>query len=130
MANRALLDDFTWNKILAFLLKQSDVYVGEPRKCRRFINGVLWIARTGAQWRELPGRYGKWNSVYRRFIRWNERHLWSRLMTGVSECPDLENLRLDSSVIRAHACAAGAKGGKKTKHSDVLQGDLAVSSTQ
>ena len=116
MTNRARLDDLTWQKILAFLLAQPDIYVGEPRKCRRFINGVLWMTRTGAQWRELPGRYGKWNSVYRRFLRWNQRNVWSRLMIAVADCPDLEHLIVDSSVVRAHACAAGAKGGKQTRH--------------
>jgi len=128
MTDRARLGDLTWNTILAFLLAQPDVRVGDRQKCRRFVSGVLWIARTGAQWRELPGRYGKWNSVYKRFSRWSQRNIGLRLMEAVGDSQDLENLILDSTIVRAHPCAAGAKGGKKMKPSDALKEDLAVKS--
>lgn len=106
------LNDSDWKKILDFLLSQPDIYVSDPRKCRRFLNGVLWVARTGAQWRELPSRDGKWNSVDRRFHRWGQREIWSRMMREVAQCPDWEALMVDSTIVRAHPGSAGAKGGK------------------
>ena len=52
-----------WVKILQFLKDCPDVYVGDPEQCKRFVEGALWINRSGAQWRLLPAQYGKWNTV-------------------------------------------------------------------
>lgn len=84
---------------------------------RRFVNGVIWIARSGAPWRDLPERYGEWNSVYQRFNRWSKAGVWGRVFQAV-KLPDLEALLLDSTVIRAHQHAAGAPQKKRTKRSD------------
>lgn len=92
--------------------------MGEEWKCRRFLNGVLWIARTGSQWRELPKRYGKWNTVYKRFARWDEAGVWLDMFLYFADDPDMDCLMLDSTVIRAHACAAGApasQGGQQAQ---------------
>lgn len=105
------LDDRTWQRVLEFLCQQPDVYVGEEKDCRRFIEAILWVTRSGAQWRLLPEHYGKWNSVYQRFNRWSKRGIWQRIQRYFIDCPDLENLLIDSTTVRAHACAAGAKGG-------------------
>ena len=96
-----------WQRILQFLRTCPGVYVGQEPDCRRFVAGVLWIARTGAQWRALPEHYGKWNTVYRRFLRWCERRIWERMHEAFADDPDLEHLLLDSTIIRAHLCAAG-----------------------
>jgi transposase len=74
---------------------------------RLFINAVFWIARTGAPWRDLPERFGEWNSVFQRFNRWCKRGVWERLLAACQD-PDLECLMLDSTIIRAHQHAAGA----------------------
>lgn len=74
---------------------------------RRFLDAVLWIARTGAPWRDLPDRLGNWNSAWRRFDRWARKGTWTRVFEARQD-PDLEWLILDSTVIRAHPCAAGA----------------------
>ena len=98
-----------WLKILRFLRAHPRVYVGNKEKCRRFIEGVRWMAHSGAQWRELPERYGKWNSVSKRFARWAERGVWRGLFEAIGEDVDLEHLLVDSTSIRAHPCAAGAR---------------------
>ena len=97
-----------WFRIIQFLRSCSGVYVGQEENCRRFLTGILWIARTGAQWRALPEEYGRWNTVYKRFLRWCEQGVWKRMQEAFADDPDLEHLLLDSTVIRAHPCAAGA----------------------
>ena len=75
---------------------------------RRFLNAVLDVAKTGLPWRDLPERFGPWNSVWRRFDRWSRRGVWAALFDAL-QAPDLERLILDSTAIRARPCAAGAK---------------------
>jgi transposase len=91
---------------------------------RLFINAVFWIARIGAPWRDLPERFGPWGTVYKRFIRWCKRGVWGRVLEALGEDTDLSNLLLDSTVVRAHQHAAGAKGGKIPKR---WEGLVAVS---
>jgi transposase len=83
---------------------------------RSFVNAVFWIAKTGAPWRDLPDRFGPWNTVYRRFYRWCKRGVWGRLLQALGGDAELSNLLLDSTMARAHQHAAGAKGGKSPKH--------------
>jgi len=96
-----------WVRIEALLPGRA----GDPgvtaRDNRLFIDAVLWIARTGAPWRDLPERFGNWNSAWRRFDRWCRKGAWLRIVEALKD-PDLEWLILDSTVIRAHQHAAGA----------------------
>lgn len=97
-----------WKKIMDFLMTCPGIYVGRGSACRRFLEGVLWIARSGAQWRLLPERYGAWNSVYKRFARWCDRDVWEKMHQHFADDPDMESVLLDSTIVRAHPCAAGA----------------------
>src|SRR5438105_6752063 len=101
------LKDEQWKKILEFLRGCRQVYVGSARACRGFVEGVLWVSRSGAQWRLLPKKYGKWNSVYKRFGRWCDQGVWEQMHQHFASDPDLENVLVDSTVSRAHPCAAG-----------------------
>ena len=84
---------------------------------RLVLDGVFWIARTGAQWRDLPEEFGKWSSVYRQFRRWTLAGLWELILEALNEsgaAPGQVQM-IDSTIIRAHHQAAGAKGGLKKK---------------
>jgi putative transposase len=73
-----------------------------------FVEGVLWIVRTGSPWRDLPEVFGDWNSVFRRFSRCR-KGVWWRIFEAMSDDPDFEYLIVDSTIVRAHQHAAGAK---------------------
>lgn len=84
---------------------------------RLFVDAVLWIVRTGAPWRDLPGEFGNWNSVYVRFRRWARKGLWERLFRELAKEPDFEHVMIDATIVRAHQHSAGAKGGLKIRRS-------------
>ena len=84
---------------------------------RLFVDAVLWIARTGSPWRDLPDEFGNWNSVFQRFRRWAKKDVWESLFKALIENPDFEYLIVDSSIVRAHQHAAGAKGAAKIRRS-------------
>ena len=87
---------------------------------RRVINGILWVLRTGAPWRDLPERYGKWSTVSGRFYAWQKSGLWQQILAQLQQQADAEGRinweihHVDGSVIRAHQHAAGAKRGHST----------------
>ena len=80
---------------------------------RRTVNGILWVLRTGAPWRDMPERYGNWNSVFVRFTRWSKLGVWDaafETLASLGPPADKENA-IDSTIVRAHQHAAGVKGG-------------------
>lgn len=104
------LTDNQWTKIRTFLKEDPHAYIGKNEtECRRFVEGVLWLSRSGAQWRLLPAEYGKWNTVYKRFSRWCDQGIWERMLDYFADDPDMENGMIDSTIVRAHPCAAGAQ---------------------
>jgi len=101
------INEFAWGKIFVFMQNQKNIYVKTEKSCKNFIEAVFWIARTGAQWRELPDNYGKWNSVFKRFNDWSQKEIWNKLLEFCIDNPDLEYIIIDATIVRAHACAAG-----------------------
>ena len=113
------LADHQWQKLYAFLQGHPRAYAGQEEKCRRFVEAVHWILRSGAQWRELPADLGKWNSVFKRYARWEENGVWADMFKQFAQDPDMAAVMPDSTAVRAHMCAAG--GSKKEGASEQEQ---------
>src|SRR5262245_36179770 len=107
MSRRYELTDDEWDRIESLLLGRAGDPGGQGEDNRLFVNAVIWIARTGAPWRDLPERFGQWNSVFQRFNRWSKAGVWESVFRAL-QAPDLEALMLDSTIIRAHQHAAGS----------------------
>jgi len=116
--DRLVLSDEQWACISGLIIGRPDQRGSTGRDNRMFVEGVLWIVRTGSPWRDLPEVFGEWNSVFRRFSRWSQKGVWQRIFDALSDDPDFEYLIIDSTIIRAHQHASGAKGGLKIRLSD------------
>lgn len=94
---------------------------GRPSKAgdRNFLNAVIWLAKTGAPWRDLPERFGNWKTVYSRFRRWAIAGRWEAVFRALALSDDEIGTLLDATIVRAHQDAAGGKGGPKSTRSDV-----------
>ena len=111
------LTDAPWERLRPLLPPQKP-RTGRPAKDHRIVlEGILWVLRTGSPWRSLPERYGSWKTVSSRFYRWQRAGVWDRVLAALQRRADA-NGRLDwslhfvdSTVVRAHQHAAGAKGG-------------------
>lgn len=90
---------------------------------RTFFNALLWMARTGAPWRDLPGRFGKWNVVYQRYAYWCAKGHFERLFQGVQQ-PDLEEVMVESTCCRAHQASAGAQKKSGSQAIGMTRGGL------
>lgn len=108
MPHRHALRDEDWDRIKDLLPGRTGQRGAPAKDNRLFVDAVLWIAKTGAPWRDLPERFGKWNTAWRRFDRWARKGVWQKLF-GIFQDGDLEWLILDSTVVRAHPHAAGAR---------------------
>jgi putative transposase len=115
---RRELTDAQWQRIEKLVPGKKGDRGRHGEDNRLFVDAVLWIARAGAPWRDLPGEFGNWNSVFQRFRRWAKRGVWEQIFNALLENPDFEYLIIDSTIVRAHQHAAGAKkGGVKMRRS-------------
>ena len=111
MARRYEIDDAQWEKIKPFL-GNTPKKTGRPQADnRKLLNGVLWIMHTGAPWRDLPEYYGPWQTVYKRFSQWEKDEKLKQLFESVRKNPDMQDLCIDGTYIKAHRSSAGAKKG-------------------
>lgn len=119
--HRHELTDEQWEQLEPLLPPQKPP-TGRPNISHRTVlNGILWIIRTGAPWRDLPERYGSWKTVSSRFYRWQQQGVWDRIFARVQQLSDVageldwEIHYVDGTVVRAHQHAAGAKGGTQKR---------------
>lgn len=128
MLRRHAITDDQWDRIKDLLPGRPGCRGRRARDNRLFVDAVLWIGKTGAPWRDLPERFGDWNSAFRRFSRWAQKGLWEKIFDALQD-PDLEWLILDSTTVRAHPCAAGAekkRTGREARRSKPSVGAAAV----
>ena len=134
MPHRHELSDADWERLQPLLPPRK---AGRRRQDdRRIVNGIVWKLATGAPWRDLPERYGPWQTVYTRFWRWTRAGVWDRLFAALQQQADTVGEIdwtlhfVDGTVIRAHQHAAGAKGGTpKPRRWDAVKADSAPKST-
>ena len=122
MLERSLLTDRQWDRIALLLPGKAADRGRTAADNRLFIEAILFVARTGVPWRDLPKVFGPWNSTYKRFARWCETGVWERVFAELSLGGNFEMVSMDSTVVRAHQHAAGAQKKRVIK----LLGALAV----
>ena len=107
------LADGEWERLRKYFPERQSGQLGRPRNDeRQTLNGILWIVRTGAPWRDLPERYGAWSTVYSRFTQWQESGLFEKILAELGEEADFQDMGMDSSFSHAHQHSAGAKRGR------------------
>jgi transposase len=108
---RYALRDDQWKAIENLLPGREDTVGVTANDNRLFVDAVLYRYRAGVPWRDLPDRFGDWKNVHRRHMRWSESGVWRRVFEHLSQDADNEYAMIDSTIVRAHQHAAGAKGG-------------------
>ena len=114
--SRRNLTDHQWEVLKNMIPGKA----GDPGRTgndtRLCLDAVLWMARTGAPWRDLPGSFGLWNTVWKRFSRWSKKGTWEIVFSVLAQDdPDLEYVSIDGTIVRAHQHSAGGKGGLKIR---------------
>lgn len=113
---RGLMTDREWKFFAPFVIAAGGKSGRPPADHRLVLDGIFWIARTGAQWRDLHEHFGKWSSVYRQFRRWTLAGVFELMLAALNDGGGLKSVQMiDSTIIRAHHQAAGAKGGLKNR---------------
>lgn len=115
MVKRYEVTDKQWGKIEHILPGKPGDRGRTGSDNRRFVNGCLWVLRSGAFWRHLPPEYGAWTTAHKRFTRWARAGVWERVFKVLLSDPKNDYVSIDSSIVRVHQQAAAGKGGTKTR---------------
>ena len=112
VVRRYEITDANWEQLKQYFPERQSGERGRPRKdSRQMLNGIVWIARSGAAWRDLPERYGPWQTVYKRFVQWQTTGLLELIFHDLSGDADLQDISIDSTSVKAHKASAGAQRG-------------------
>ncbi len=110
---RMVLTEAQWSKMEPHCLGKKSDPGRSGKNNRLFVEAVLWKARTGSPWRDLPECFGKWNTVFKRFCDWSQAGVFERIFEAVSDDPDMEYAMMDATIVPVHRHGHGAKGGRK-----------------
>ena len=113
--NRKPLSDAQWSLIEPFLARDCSKGGRPPKDSRQMVDAILLVLRSGIPWRDLDRDYGPWGSVYTRFRRWSLSGVWQQMLTALAQDCDRESCMIDSTIVRAHQHAAGAKKTRRTR---------------
>jgi len=109
------ISDYEWERIGTMFPPERTGKPGRPSSDNRTaLNGILWIARSGAPWRDLPERYGSWSTIYDRFKKWTTTGVMEAIFEALTIDADMQDISIDSTAVDAHQHAAGAKKGRQT----------------
>ena len=123
---RLVLSDAAWERMAPLIIGRPDQKGSTGRDNRMFVEGVLWIVRTGSPWRDLPEAFGDWNSVFRRFSRWSVKGVWWRIFEAMSDDPDRISDRRFHHRPGASARRRGKKGGSEDQAIGRSRGGLST----
>ncbi|WP_253356425.1 IS5 family transposase [Nitrobacter winogradskyi] len=112
-AKRYELNEAQWSRISSLLPGKTGDAGRTAADNRLFVNGCLWVLRSGAHWCDLPERYGQWKTVHRRFSRWCHAGVWERVFAALTADRDNQYLMIGSTIVRVHQQAASGKGGPR-----------------
>jgi transposase len=115
VVKRYELSEAQWQKIKDILPGKEGDRGRSAVDNRTFVNGVLWVLRSGAFWCHMPECYGNWKSNHKRFTRWAKAGVWEKVFQILVKDARNEYVMLDSTIVRAHQQAASGKGGPKTR---------------
>lgn len=121
--NRKMLRDDQWARIEHLLPGKASDPGCTAKDNRLFVEAVLWILRTGSPWRDLPRELGNWHSTYVRFARWRDSGVWERVADVLGGDADMEQLFIDSTIVRAHQHSAGAQKKRAVRKSAARAAD-------
>ena len=108
------MSDSEWERIKGMLPPERTGKPGRPSSDNKnALNGILWIARSGAPWRDMPERYGSWSTVYDRFKKWSDGGIIEAIFEALTIDADMQDISIDSTAVDAHQHSAGAKKGLK-----------------
>ena len=113
--DRLCLTDAQWAKMEPHCLGKASDPGRTGSDGRLFLEAVLWIARTGSPWRDLPSHFGKWNTAFKRFRDWVKADVFKRIFDAVSDEPDMECAMVDATIVKVHRHGQGAKGGLRAR---------------
>jgi transposase len=103
--------------------KKKDPRGRKPKDDRLMLNGVLWILKTGAPWRDLPPEFGPYQTVHRRFLQWARAGTWDEVLLELAKDADPEAIMIDGTFVKLHQHGTGAKGGTSGNKSDEVKED-------
>jgi transposase len=115
--DRYILTDAQWARMSPHCLGKATDPGRTGSDNRMFLEAVLWIARTGSPWRDLPVGFGKWNTAFKRYSDWVKAGVFKRIFDAVSDDPDMEYAMVDATIVKVHRHGHGAKGGLKIRPS-------------